>query len=109
MAVTSPFSTSRFQWIFVGAILVIAAAHVKTLLWIGISWQLSLIDAVISNGLLTICLLAILNALRFYVPTTNRILYLVLWCLILAAAWLAAIWGILNLVLNEDAYFKFVQ
>ncbi len=106
---TSPFSSGRYQLAFAVALLVLAAANVKILLWLNITWQLALIDAGVTNGLLTLGLLAIVNSLRFYVPSSNRVIYLSLWCLILAVVWTAASWGLLKLFLNDNGYLNFVQ
>lgn len=106
---STPFSAGRFRLALLVALIVLGAANVKILTWLNVPWQLALVDAGISMVLLTLGLLAIVNSLRYYVPTANRLIYLTLWCLILSAAWVAALWGLLNLFLPDNAYLPFVR
>ncbi|MFI5134955.1 MAG: hypothetical protein ACHQD9_03780 [Chitinophagales bacterium] len=105
--ISSPFSINRFRWIFVGAIVVIGLTQVKMLQMLEVPWQLNLIDSAVTNALLTVALFAVVSALRFYVPEKNRVVYLLLWCLVIAGGWILATWGILNVILKGNGYLNF--
>jgi len=107
--ISSPFSINRYRWIFVGAIVVITAVQLKMLQMLEVPWQLNLIDSAVTNALLAIALFAVVNALRFYVPESNRFIYLFLWCMVIAGGWLLATWGVLNFILKGNGYLNFVQ
>lgn len=55
----------------------------------GISFRAALIDGLVTNILLILFCLLIINTLRFYLPRSSRYLNILAWCLLLTALWVA--------------------
>ena len=107
--IASPFSASRFRWIFIISIFVIAFVQVKALLWLSVSWQLAVTDTLISCACLVVALFAIINSLRFYVPSANRNIYLIFWCAVLAGIWTAVSWFLIKVIITDETHVNLVK
>jgi two-component system LytT family sensor kinase len=101
----SPLSIIRFRSIFILFWLFMAADQVMVLHYFGIDWQSSIIDSAISNTLLLLISLLVMNTLRFYLPRGNQYINIFSICLCLAIVWLVLTKWILGLALKHaDSY-----
>jgi sensor histidine kinase YesM len=76
---TSPLSTSRFRILFILGWLAIMADHAIVLHWFGLDWNISIIDSLVSNTLLLLAGLLVMNTLRYYLPRRERYIHLLAW------------------------------
>jgi large-conductance mechanosensitive channel len=80
---TSPLSTFRFRIIFILFWLAIMADHAIVLQWFGLSWKISITDSLVSNTLLLLAGLLVMNTLRYYLPRRERYIHLLAWAVFL--------------------------
>ena len=106
---SSPFSVKRFRFIFGITWLIIIADMVLLLKWFGLSWEHALIDSVITNTVLIAYCLLILNTLRFYTPRRERYIHLLVWCIVLTAAWLFISAWLVDLVIRDEQFEMFLS
>jgi two-component system LytT family sensor kinase len=78
----SPLSVSRFRNIFLGWWIVWAFLHYLLIIGYGYSVHAALIDSLITNGLLMAFCAIVSNILRYYLPYSNRYVYVFILCLI---------------------------
>jgi two-component system, LytTR family, sensor kinase len=83
----SPLSVTRFRLIFSICMLLLALDHVLVLHWLHQSWKVAIIDSVISNGLLLLASLLVMNTLRYYLPRRNQYINIFACCLLLTVLW----------------------
>jgi hypothetical protein len=84
----SPLSVTRFLLIFSISWLVLMADHAMVLNWFGLSWKEAWIDSAISNILLLLICILIMNTLRFYLPKREQYVNIFTWCVLLTLVWL---------------------
>src|SRR6476469_8908400 len=88
--IASPLSILRFRIIFSATWWVIVIRDVSFLQYLfGISFKFALIDGIVTNVLLVLFCLLIINTLRFYLPRSSRYLNILVWCILLTGLWLA--------------------
>src|ERR1041384_5996688 len=88
--IASPLSILRFRIIFSATWWVIVIMEVSFLQnMFGVSFRIALIDGLVSNILLMLFCLLIINTLRFYLPRSSRYLNTLVWCILLTGLWLA--------------------
>ena len=106
----SPFSTITNRWLFAAGWLPWTAVHFVMLKnWSG-EWQLSLVDAIITNALLAGACLVINNILRFYRPQRQLYIYLVVMCLAISGFWSAIVQhGLGALFYKHPQYVEFLD
>ncbi|TMI65885.1 MAG: GHKL domain-containing protein [Bacteroidetes bacterium] len=81
----SPLSSSRVR-IFFGIVwLVIIGDHTALMIWYGCSFEIAIIDALVSTIHLLLASLLLLNTLRYYMPQKERFIHLFAWCVFLTA------------------------
>jgi large-conductance mechanosensitive channel len=80
---TSPLSAIRFRIIFIICWLAIMADHAIVLHWFDLSWNISIIDSLVSNTLLLLAGLLVMNTLRYYLPRRERYIHLLTWAIFL--------------------------
>lgn len=101
----SPLSALRFRIIFSICWLVIIADHAMLLHWFGLSWQISIIDSLISNALLFLACLLIMNTLRYYLPRRERYIHLFAWGIFLTViVTVLNGWILKSIFSNENVY-----
>ena len=106
--IASPLSILRFRIIFSATWWVIVIMDVSFLQNLfGISFRIALIDGLVTNILLILFCLLIINTLRFYLPRSSRYINILVWCLLLTGLWLALQRWLLLLFCgsNEDYAF----
>ena len=80
---TSPLSVFRFRFVFILFWLAIMADHSFVLHWFGLSWNISIIDSLVSNSLLLLAGFLVMNTLRYYLPRRERYIHLLAWAIFL--------------------------
>ncbi|MDP4264878.1 MAG: histidine kinase [Bacteroidota bacterium] len=96
----SPLSSRRFRVIFVVCWLVLMADHAMVLHWLTLPWKEAIIDSLISNGILFLFCLLILNTLRYYLPQKEQVVNLFAWCIFFTLIWLLLARWLLKLSLG---------
>lgn len=99
------FKINKYFWIAIRYVLSCVLFQFIILFWFGFSFKTSIIDSGISIVLLTAASLLMVNNLKYYRPEKNRYVYMLIWCVILAAIWLFASQWILSLLLSADAAY----
>lgn len=105
----SPFAKRRFLIIFSIGWLVLMLDHALLLYWFDMPFGAAFCDSFISNiSLLGICLV-IMNTIRYYLPSREQYVNLIIMCLLLTGIWLAFDKWLLNLVIDEFFYEEFLK
>jgi two-component system, LytTR family, sensor kinase len=97
---TSPLSARRFQVIFSVCWLVFIADHAMVLHWFGLPWQEAIIDSLISNCVLFLLCILILNTLRYYLPRREQLINIFAWCIFFTVIWLLLVKWLLGVSLG---------
>jgi sensor histidine kinase YesM len=84
----SPFSVRRFQVIFGICWLVLMADHAMVLHYFDLPWKEAITDSLISNSILLLFCLLIMNTLRYYLPQREQVINIFAWCIIFSITWL---------------------
>jgi len=101
----TPLYESRNKWIFSLAFVVCVVLQFSILRDWGMPWPIALEDAAFSNILLGLACWLLLNTLQYYQPTKSRFVFLLGWCLAIAAIWAALVRVLLPLVMGFDDYY----
>jgi len=106
----SPLSITKFKIIFSISWLVSIINFIFLLKLYGLSWGTASIDSVISNIILLLACLLLMNTLRYYTPRSGRYLNILIWCIFLTYAWVLLDQWILSLSLgNIEGYKEFLK
>jgi hypothetical protein len=106
----SPFSKNRFRLFFAAGWIIVFGDTVLMLRWFGWSWNISVMDGVISSTVLFLMGLIIINTLRFYTPRRERYIHILAWCIFLAFIWLVASRSLLFLIVGHvEGYSDFLS
>jgi two-component system, LytTR family, sensor kinase len=100
----SPLSVYRFRWLFFSGWVLWAGLHACVLLSFDQSWTTSLVDSAVSNTLLLLVALLLMNTLRYYVPQTDRFIMLLAWVVVLAVCWLFLSKFLLDVLVGGSEY-----
>ena len=100
---TTPFSILRFRIIFLLCGAVMVADNIMVLHFFGLPWEAAIIDSVISNTLLLLACLLVMNTLRYYLPRGRQYINIFSFCLFLSIIWLLLTKLVLKLVLKHYA------
>ncbi len=108
--IASPLSILRFRIIFSATWWVIVIMDVSFLQnMFGVSFRIALVDGIVTNVLLMLFCLLIINTLRFYLPRSSRYLNILAWCLLLTGLWLALQrWLLLLFYGSNEGYASFL-
>ncbi len=82
--------TNKSRITFAGCWIIWTVLQAAVLWWLGFAWDTSFIDSGITNVLLMAASALISNNLQFYQPDKGRYIFVVVWCILLAAIWLIA-------------------
>ena len=106
----SPFSVVRFRIIFSICWLIHIVNFTFLLRLYGLTWNEAIIDNLISNILLILACLLIMNTLRYYTPRRERYLHIVIWCIFLSIIWSVICNSLLSISLNHyEGYPAFLK
>lgn len=105
----SLLTQTRFRRLFFIVWIIWIALHTLVLRSFGASWHAAFTDSILTNGLLLLACLLLMNTLRFYVPQSNRYLLLVGWTSVLSLIWLFGSRFLLQLFLEANAFQTLVQ
>src|SRR6478736_511352 len=108
--IASPLSILRFRIIFSATWWVIVIMDVSFLQnMFGVSFRIALVDGIVTNVLLMLFCLLIINTLRFYLPRSSRYLNILVWCILLTGLWLALQrWLLLLFCGSNEDYASFL-
>jgi two-component system LytT family sensor kinase len=104
----SPLSVNRFRYIFYGWWLVWASLHFLLIMGYGYSLNAALVDSIITNGLLMAACAVIANILRYYLPYSDRYLYVFILCLIFSLISNALSKFLLNWTLTDPVFRSYI-
>jgi two-component system, LytTR family, sensor kinase len=97
---TSPLREKKFLLAFIIFWVIMLVDHACVLHWFGFSWQTAMIDSGISNLLLLILSLLVINILRFYLPKGEQHVNIFALCLLLSLIWIFTSRWLLQLTLG---------
>ncbi|MBC7873349.1 MAG: histidine kinase [Ferruginibacter sp.] len=97
----SPFSILRFRVIFLLCWAVMVADNIMVLNFFGLPWRIAIIDSAISNTLLLLACLLVMNTLRYYLPRGTQYINIFSICLFLAIVWLLLTKVLLRVALHH--------
>lgn len=106
----SLFTVRRFLIIFSIAWVILMSDH-AILLW-SLDWpvELAIIDSLISNILLLLVCLLVLNTVRYYAPGLNQYMNILCMCIVLTVLWLVLSKWLLNVTLDSyEGYTIFLR
>lgn len=83
----TPFSVSKFRYIFAGGWLLWVCLHVKVLHWYNFPLKAAITDSIVTNVLLALCCILLSTMFRFYLPTRDRYGYLLALSVALTLLW----------------------
>lgn len=107
---TSLFSVRRFLVIFSIAWLALMADHVVLLTWFDLPVEVAIIDSLISNVLLLLICLLVLNSIRYYIPGMGQYMNILGMCVVLTVLWLLLSKWLLCLTLCDyENYSSFLS
>lgn len=102
---SSPLSILKFRIIFIIFWAVIITDQMMVMHFFGLSWEAAAIDSGISNSLLLLLSLLIMNTLRFYLPGVKQYINVFSICLFLSIVWLLLVKWLLKVSLsNQPGY-----
>lgn len=106
----SPLSIVRFKILFSVTWWTIAIMDITFLQNLfGLSFREALTDGIVTNVLLILFCLLIINTLRFYLPRNTRYLNILVWCLLLTGIWIALQrWLLLLIWGSDETYVSFL-
>ncbi len=80
---SSPFSVKRFSIVFIFCWLVIILQHTLLLYFYDLPLLTAFVDSIVSNGLLLLCCMLIINTLRYYLPSGKGYFNFFILCMVL--------------------------
>jgi sensor histidine kinase YesM len=109
--IASPLSILKFRIIFSASWWSIAIIDIAFLQnQFGLSWKTAVVDSILTNILLVLFCLLIINTLRFYLPRSSRYLNILAWCILLTGIWIALHRWLLLLIFRDDKnYISFLE
>lgn len=108
----SPFSVRRFSILFSICWLVLITDHVMVLHWFGMPWNVAIIDAAITNTILFLACLLVMNTLRYYLPRGEQYVNIFSLVLLLTIIWLVLSKWLLRITggyIMPDGYTEMLQ
>lgn len=101
----SPLSILKFRFIFIICWLVLVADQVMVLNFFGLTMEAAVIDSAITNSLLLLVCLLVMNTLRYYLPKGSQYINIFSICLFLTIVWLLLSKWLLKITLSHlDGY-----
>jgi two-component system, LytTR family, sensor kinase len=104
----SPLSSSKVRIFFAIVWLAIIGDHTALMIWYGFSFEIAIIDALVSTVHLLLASLLLLNTLRYYMPQKERFFHLFAWCVFLTAIIVILTrLELTSLFIHDDGYSAF--
>ncbi|CAN5794838.1 hypothetical protein BH10BAC3_BH10BAC3_21140 [soil metagenome] len=103
---TTPFSVTKFRYLFVACWLIWISLQTKLLHWYNFPLKAALADSLISNILLAAICILLSNMFRFYLPRRERYGYLLGLCVVLTGLWFLLSRFILMLVIDSGPDYQ---
>ena len=97
----SPLSFNRFRIIFSICWAALVFDHILVLHWLNMPWNVAIIDSAISNGILFLCCLLVMNTLRYYLPRREQYINIFVWCILLTVFWFIVTKWLLTFILGH--------
>ena len=104
----SLFSVRRFLIVFSIAWLVLITDHASVLHWFGLSWPVAIIDSLVSNLLLLLFCILLMNTFRYYIPGAAQYLNILAICIVFSVLWLVLVKWILSISLDHIEGYEFI-
>lgn len=106
----SPLSTPRFRLMFFLFWLAIIVDQAVVLYWFGLNPRVAIIDSLISNALLLLAGLLVINTLRYYLPRRENYIHLLAWAIFFTILISLLEGWILNAIFHrEEGYSDFLH
>jgi sensor histidine kinase YesM len=106
----SLFSVRRFLIIFIIAWLILMIDHAILLHWFELPWDAAIIDSVVSNSLLLLTCLLVMNTFRYYTPGIEQYLNILGMCLVFTILWVLFSKWLLGIILEDyDNYLPLLK
>ena len=96
----SPLSVRRFAIIFSICWTVLIADNILVLKWFGLPWNAAIIDSSISNAILLLACLLVMNTLRYYLPRGEQYVNIFSLTLLLSVIWMVLSKWVLKLAIH---------
>lgn len=103
--VNTPFSIKRFRILFLVCWLVMLVDQVFVLNHFGYSWRTAIIDSSITNTLLLLACLLIMNTLRYYLPRGKQYINIFSLCVLLTLIWLFITKWLLSIIIGDSEVY----
>lgn len=103
---SSPLSVIRFRIVFSICWLLLIANHALVLYLLGLPLDLALIDSGISNGVLLLLCLLIINTLRYYLPQRDQYTNLLACCVVVTILWFLLVRWLLSSFLGTYPFYE---
>ncbi|RYY56742.1 MAG: GHKL domain-containing protein [Chitinophagaceae bacterium] len=105
----SLFSVRRFTVIFSISWLLLMADHAALLYWFQMPLEDAIRDSLISNILLLLACLLVMNTIRYYVPSFNQYTNVFCMCILLTILWVVLCKWILGSAIDATEYPMFLR
>lgn len=101
----SPLAVVRFLKVFITWWLVWGTLQVLLLWWLGLSWQVAVIDSVVSNGLSAFGCLLLCYIMQFYLPQQERYWYILFVSITFSASIIFTVKWVLTCIYEDDGSY----
>ena len=99
---TSPLSVPRFRFIFATCWICWCVLLGFILRSFGLTWESAFIDSVVSNAILVLACVLLINTFKYYLPRKERYGYIIGMCGTVSVVWLFLSRALLLLILPEE-------
>ena len=106
----SPLGTLKNKLLFAAAWLAWSLMQVKILQDWGLSWKIAAMDSLVSNGLLALKTILIVNNLWYYRPKKGKYIYIIIVCAAICGLWSAMVkYAMINIFSGQADYLLFLN
>jgi two-component system LytT family sensor kinase len=107
---SSPLGTLKNKLLFTAAWLAWSLMQVKILQDWGLTWKIAAMDSLVSNGLLAVNTILIVNNLWHYRPKKGKYIYIIIICAAICGLWSAMVkYAMINIFPGETDYLLFLN
>jgi two-component system LytT family sensor kinase len=106
----SPLGTLKNKLLFAAAWLAWSLMQVKILQDWGLTWKIAAMDSLVSNGLLALKTILIVNNLWYYRPKKGKYIYIIIICAAICGLWSAMVkYAMINIFPGQADYLLFLN